>query len=81
MYFVLIFNFLQNGEARTVFQIEDDEVMRQAKQLAVEAKSSRQFTDVDKFTLKCNQCGVSLKGQIAAQQHAKSTGHTDFGEV
>lgn len=55
--------------------------MEQAKQIAIEAKSSRQFTDVDKFTLKCFQCDVMLKGQTAAQQHAKSTGHTDFGEV
>lgn len=55
--------------------------MEQARQLAIEAKSSRQFTDVDKFTLKCLQCNDMLKGQTAAQQHAKATGHTDFGEV
>lgn len=70
-----------NAEVKTVFPIEDEEVMRQAKQLAQEAKSSRQFTDVDKFSLRCNVCHESLKGQIAAQQHAKATGHTDFGEI
>lgn len=64
-----------------MFQIEDEAVLHQAEQLALEAKSSRQFTDVNKFTLKCNQCDLFLKGQIEAQQHAKSTGHTNFGEV
>lgn len=64
-----------------MFPIEDNSVYQQAEQLAHEAKSARQFTDVDKFTLKCNQCDVLLTGQVQAQQHAKSTGHTNFGEV
>lgn len=64
-----------------MFPIEDESVYRQAEQLAIEAQSSRQFTDVDKFTLKCNQCNVNLTGQTQAQQHAKSTGHTNFGEI
>lgn len=55
--------------------------MEKAKQLAIEAKSSRQFTDTDKFTLKCNECGESLIGALQAQQHAKKTNHTDFGEI
>lgn len=54
---------------------------RQAEQLAIEAKSSRQFTDVAKFTLKCYVCDCLIKGQTEAQEHAKSTGHTNFGEV
>lgn len=64
-----------------MFPIEDDSVYQQAEQLAQEAKSARQFTDVNKFTLKCIQCDVLLTGQTQAQQHAKSTGHTNFGEV
>lgn len=55
--------------------------MEKAKLLAIEAKSSRQFTDTDKFTLKCNVCGESLIGAIQAQAHAKRTQHTDFGEI
>ena len=53
----------------------------QAQQIADEAKSSRQFTDVNKFTLKCNDCDMFLKGQVEAQNHAKTTGHFNFGEV
>jgi len=66
---------------KTMFDINDEDVMHQAEQLAQEAKSSRQFTDVDKFMLKCMECGVHLKGQAGAQQHATSTGHANFGEV
>ncbi|XP_055624942.1 ubiquitin thioesterase OTU1 [Toxorhynchites rutilus septentrionalis] len=66
---------------KTIFPIEDNAVYLQAEQLAQEAKSSRQFTDVNKFTLKCNVCDCHLKGQEEAQQHAKKTGHINFGEI
>lgn len=56
-------------------------MLQEAKLLAHEAKSSRQFTDVNKFTLKCMVCNILLKGQVEAQSHAKSTGHANFGEV
>ncbi|SMY29064.1 unnamed protein product [Zymoseptoria tritici ST99CH_1A5] len=38
------------------------------------------FTDTHGFKLKCNQCGQGGNGQQWAVQHAKSTGHGDFGE-
>ncbi|CAG9854079.1 unnamed protein product [Phyllotreta striolata] len=69
------------SKIQTIFPVTDEGLLKQAQQLAQEAKSSRQFTDVDKFTLKCMVCNVYLKGQTAAQQHAKTTGHTNFGEV
>lgn len=64
-----------------MFPAENDSILAEALQLANEAQSSRQFTDVNKFTLKCIVCGVHLTGQVQAQQHAKSTGHANFGEV
>ncbi|XP_058834048.1 ubiquitin thioesterase OTU1 [Topomyia yanbarensis] len=66
---------------KTIFPIEDNLVYSQAEQLAKEAKSSRQFTDVNKFSLKCIDCGCLLKGQVEAQQHAQKTSHVNFGEV
>lgn len=66
---------------QTIFPIEDHAVYMQAEQLAKEAKSSRQFTDVNRFTLRCIDCDCLLKGQVEAQQHAKRTGHVNFGEV
>lgn len=70
-----------NGRIQTIFQSEDMEVFREAEQLAHEAKSSRQFTDLNKFTLKCQICDKLLTGQVEAQSHAKQTNHTSFGEV
>ncbi|XP_037042988.1 ubiquitin thioesterase OTU1-like [Bradysia coprophila] len=66
---------------RTVFDVSDEAVAVRAQQIAAEARSSRQFTDVNRFSLKCMQCNILLIGQAEAQQHAKTTGHTNFGEV
>ncbi|KAF5297474.1 hypothetical protein FQR65_LT10010 [Abscondita terminalis] len=72
---------LQGNAIQTIFPSHDDRILRDAEQLAVEAKSSRQFTDVNKFTLKCMVCNILMSGQTQAQQHAQTTGHTEFGEV
>ncbi|CAH4035617.1 ubiquitin thioesterase OTU1 [Pieris brassicae] len=70
-----------DGGIQTVFPAEDMDIYKEAEQLAKEAKSSRQFTDLNKFTLKCMICQKLLTGQVEAQKHAKETMHTNFGEV
>lgn len=70
-----------DGGIQTMFPTEDMEIYREAEQLAHEAKSSRQYTDLNKFTLKCMNCDKFLTGQAEAQQHAKETMHTNFGEI
>ncbi|KAF5305479.1 hypothetical protein FQA39_LY01570 [Lamprigera yunnana] len=72
---------LQGTTIQTIFPSDDDRILRDAEQLAFEAKSSRQFTDVTKFTLKCMVCNIMLSGQTQAQEHALITGHAEFGEV
>lgn len=73
---------LSGDSQKTLFSVDDEQhVYAMAQNLAEEAKSSRQFTDVDKFTLRCLQCDCKLKGQNQATAHAKETGHTQFGEV
>lgn len=72
---------MQTGTPITVFPVEEISVYQQAEQLAKEAKSARQFTNVDKFSLRCLQCDTLLIGQAQASQHAKTTGHTSFGEI
>lgn len=62
------------------FSTSDDIVMQQAMEIAQEAKSSGQFTDVAGFSLRCLVCRTPLKGQKEAQQHALSTGHQNYGE-
>ncbi|KAL1510041.1 hypothetical protein ABEB36_004697 [Hypothenemus hampei] len=69
------------GKIQTIFQSSDIRILEEAKILAQEAKSSRQFTDVNKFSLKCMDCNIMLKGQIEARDHAMSTGHMNFGEI
>ncbi|KAH8351657.1 hypothetical protein KR059_010648 [Drosophila kikkawai] len=71
----------QSAAPATIFPVEEMGVYQQAEQLANEAKSSRQYTNVDKFTLRCMQCDVRLVGQAQAQEHAQATGHSRFGEI
>ena len=66
---------------KTIYPISNDVILSQALELANEAKSSRQFTDVANFTLKCLVCNKGLQGEAGAQEHAKTTGHINFGEV
>ncbi|XP_045165694.1 ubiquitin thioesterase OTU1-like [Mercenaria mercenaria] len=67
-------------EIKTIFSTKDESVLAQAMEIANEAKASRQYTDVGKFTLKCLICQKNLIGQKEAQEHAKASGHINFGE-
>ncbi|KAG7211806.1 hypothetical protein KM043_011037 [Ampulex compressa] len=72
---------LDGGNIQTIFPTQDETILMEAAELAREVKSSRQFTDVQKFTLICNDCKIRLNGPIEAQNHAKATGHKSFGEI
>uniref|UniRef100_A0AAZ1XKN5 Ubiquitin thioesterase OTU n=1 Tax=Oreochromis aureus TaxID=47969 RepID=A0AAZ1XKN5_OREAU len=70
------------GYHKRVLLIYDDGViLAQALELAGEARRKRQFTDVNRFALRCMVCQTGLVGQKEAREHAKETGHTNFGEV
>lgn len=72
---------LSGEPQKTLFSVEEEQhIYDMAQSLAQEAKSSRQYTDVDKFTLRCIQCDRKLKGQREATEHARETGHDQFGE-
>lgn len=75
------FYYFQGGSIQSIFRTDDEAIFSQASGLAQEAKSSHQYTDIQKFTLKCTICDVRLSGSEAAQKHAKETGHQSFGEV
>ncbi|KAI1306065.1 Ubiquitin thioesterase OTU1 [Halotydeus destructor] len=70
-----------NRKIQTVFPLSDAWILDMALEVAREAKASRQFTDVQHFTLRCLVCNKKLTGQSQAQQHAKESGHINFGEV
>jgi ubiquitin thioesterase OTU1 len=86
-YDALYFEFFNSKDSATSqnvttkFPCSATSVLDMALQLAREAKANRQFTDVQNFTLRCLVCSEGLKGQSQAQEHAKKTGHTNFGEV
>ena len=61
--------------------MEDVHILNQAAELANEAKSVREFTDVKNFTLLCGDCNIQLTGNESAQKHAKDTGHVNFREL
>ncbi|XP_039605066.1 ubiquitin thioesterase OTU1 [Polypterus senegalus] len=66
---------------QTIFSTNDDIILVQALELADEARKKRQFTDVQRFSLRCMVCQKGLVGQSEAREHAKETGHSNFGEV
>lgn len=65
----------------TIFSTGDDVILAQALELADDARRKRQFTDVNRFALRCMVCQTGLVGQKEAREHAKVTGHANFGEV
>ncbi|XP_042877565.1 ubiquitin thioesterase OTU1-like [Penaeus japonicus] len=69
------------GGTLTIFPTTDDSVLAQAKDIAMEAKHSGQFTDTNAFRLECKQCGTLITGEDQALAHAKKTGHSKFDEV
>jgi ubiquitin thioesterase OTU1 len=67
-----------------VIRTGDEEMDGGALEAAVELckvlQSRHYYTDTHGFTVKCNQCGQTGTGQQWAVQHARGTGHGDFGE-
>ena len=65
---------------RTGDEEMDGGALEAARELCKVLQGRHYFTDTHGFSVKCNQCGQSGKGQDWAVQHARSTGHGDFGE-
>ena len=64
-----------------VFDAQDNIVLDKAVELCKVLQGRHYFTDTAKFGVKCNQCGGSFVGENGALEHAKKTGHWDFGEA
>jgi ubiquitin thioesterase OTU1 len=69
-----------DGSVTTRFASTDAGALAGALRVAREAQAARQFTDMATFTLQCLVCGQGLVGHTGAVDHAKATGHTNFGE-
>ncbi|KAI9703972.1 MAG: ubiquitin-specific protease otu1 [Bogoriella megaspora] len=64
-----------------VFDSFDDEILQKAKELCKILQGKHYFTDTGGFSIKCNICGWKGNGERGATEHAKETGHMDFGEA
>jgi len=51
-----------------------------AEKLASKRRLKRAYTNTATFDLRCQVCGQGLRGEKEARQHAKDTGHVEFGE-
>lgn len=70
-----VFDVIRTGEEEM-----DGGALEAARELCQVLQSRHYYTDTHGFTVKCNQCGQSGTGQQWAVQHARGTGHGDFGE-
>lgn len=59
---------------------EAAEADAKARAVVEQAHAARQFTDTANFALRCLVCQLGLKGEKEAVEHAKTTGHQNFGE-
>jgi len=65
---------------QTVFEVGSVGMELAAQELATKLRRKRAFTNTATFDLKCQVCMKGLKGEKEARQHAKETGHAEFGE-
>ena len=70
-----VFDVVKTGDEEI-----DGGALEAARELCKVLQGRHYFTDTHGFTVKCNICGVSGKGEQWAVQHATGTGHQNFGE-
>lgn len=64
-----------------LFAAGADDVLEEVKRIARDRQKKRQFTNLRSGGLLCKECDCVFMGQKEAVEHAKQTGHTNFGEV
>lgn len=78
---IVLENFDGTSVVQTKFNIEDEGFLAQALEIGAEAKSSRQYTNINSGTMKCLVCNILVHGEVGLKQHLMETGHTSFSEV
>lgn len=64
-----------------IFGSDEDVVLEAAVELCKVLQGRHYFTDTASFEINCNVCGHLCVGEKGATEHAKATGHYDFGEA
>ncbi|KAK2722590.1 ubiquitin thioesterase Otu1-like [Artemia franciscana] len=80
-YDVLYMEAVVGGVLQTIFPTEDESILKEAEELAAEARASHQYTSTSDFLLICLDCSKILTGEKEAQQHAMESKHINFDEV
>ncbi|EIW67737.1 hypothetical protein TREMEDRAFT_33358 [Tremella mesenterica DSM 1558] len=62
----------------TLFQISDSNIFSSAEKLVSQLRSKHYYTDTATFDLRCGVCGIGLRGEKGAREHALSTGRESF---
>lgn len=58
-----------------------EEILPRAVELCRKLQERHYYTDTAGFTVMCNDCGALCTGETGATEHAKQTGHYNFGEA
>ncbi|KZF18917.1 putative OTU-like cysteine protease [Xylona heveae TC161] len=64
-----------------VFDSADSIILSTATELCRALQQKHYFTDTASFAVRCNVCGGTFVGEKGATEHAKRSGHQDFGEA
>lgn len=64
-----------------IFEASEEVVLEAAVGLCQGLQARHYFTDTAAFEIACNICGHLCVGEKGATEHAKATGHYDFGEA
>ncbi|KAF4539488.1 Ovarian tumor otubain [Lasiodiplodia theobromae] len=63
------------------FDSIDDVILTKALELCQILQNRHYFTDTAGFAIRCQDCGWTGNGESSALEHAKKTGHSNFGEA
>ncbi|KAF2657821.1 OTU-domain-containing protein [Lophiostoma macrostomum CBS 122681] len=72
---------LDTENDQKVFDASDDVLLEAARQLCGELRKKHYYTDTQRFSITCKDCGWKGNGEKEAVEHAQATGHGNFGEA
>ena len=72
--------YSRTADSVTMFGSEDEAARQAALAAGEAARSSGKYTSLSACTLRCLQCGVTVRGQQEAVQHGSDSNHTQFEE-
>lgn len=68
---------------RTVWPIDDDQVLERTQELVSKLNKAHYYTDTEGLVLRCDVPGCDWigSGQLEGRKHAELTGHVDMSEI